>query len=1268
MRALIFLVPSIRHAHLFAKRGRVFNAEMHVPKFSVELVSLDIPLLGIATQIHLNSALLGSAALGATIFAIGILGAAYVYAVSVPKGSDNKRAGEGKTSTIDFFDAWHGAPAAMAIIDSDGRLFALNARAKLLFGQKNNRYIGRTLHEFAAGNLLGDTVEPREHLFGESSDTATSTINLKIRDASGKTRELRGLAFPTPNARNNETTYSVVFSEAENAPRVINDASARQLAEYQTVLAEALPGALCTYRQDKEGRSKLVFASSNFQDVCGMAPDEAWLGPSDCFRRVHAADTQILQQTISEAARDEKPWQGEYRLHHPTKGEVWIEERSTPKRQSDGSILWHGVIFDITDRKRSEQSLMLSRERLAIAIDAAKLGVFELNLLTGKIFASERFREIVGKSSTSEILMAELLDAIHPDDRKRIGSEIRTANDPTGNGYLLTKLRIRRPDGGERWILSRSETLFQIRGDAREPIRVIGCILDITDNVTAEEGANRWAQLFEASGFGLAQIRVSDDTFIAVNRAFAEQRGYEPFELEGRAISAICPAEFWSNIAESLQEVDRAGHMVFETTHIRKDGSTFPVLMEVTVIKDGTGAPMTRIAYARDISKRREAEAALIETRQLHLTTIATLREGIMVFSKEGRLLSCNPSAERILGLSFERILTERSSFPDWACIREDGTVFQPEDFPVVRALATGQPCEGVVMGVMKPDATGDVSDENNIIWLLVNAAPIIETANAYSGSAVVSMIDISSLKASEKMQVELLKTVEAARRETQHQRNLFKGIFDGAPDGMIETDMHRNIRSVNPGVQRIFGYEPGELIGQSTQLLYASKDDWNKIGQCIEDPGQPDIMNAELIDLIRKGGQVFPGMMSGAILRDDDNKAIGYIAVMRDVTRERERDKALEESKRLESLGRLTAGIAHDFNNLLTVISVNLQLIDMSVHTTEMKRKVQAALLATNMGAKLNQRLTGMARKRRLNAEPTNLNAIIRGLYDILRVGLGERSAIKLALTSDLYLTNVDPNEVENVLLNLIINSRDAMPEGGLLSIETRNIDTYIGDDETNAQLPPGRYVRLSVTDTGLGMTADVLNHAIEPFYTTKNSGSGLGLAAVSDFVKQSKGHLALRSVEGEGTTVTINLPVYEEEITSQPEPIPSTPTVRVRRGVRILVVEDNQAVLEAVSLYLRSLGYDILSAPDAQQAVKIAAYHNDIDLLFTDLVLPGGGTGQELAKTISRSNPQIKVLFTSGYAENNDLTGYEGEFLLQKPYPLDELRRVIADKLAGE
>lgn len=1064
--------------------------------------------------------------------------------------------------------------------------------------------------------------------------------------------------------------YTIVYyarRPQKKSPVMIRDQAGGnwQLEEYQTIISEALPGALCTYRQNRDGSSELIFASANFEDVCGIAPGSAWQGEASCFQHVHPADIPKLKASIAAAARRQTPWQAEYRLNHPRKGEVWIEERSTPKLQPDGTLLWHGVIFDITDRKVDEQNLILGKERLTVAIEAAKLGVFDNDLRQHQIFVSDRLREIVGWPVDQDVSFDDMLGAIHPDDRSRIEAEIHAAHDKGGSGYLLTKYRIRRPDGSERWIVSRSATVLEQVDGVPKPTRVIGCVLDVTENMESEDVANRWLKLFEASGFGLAQIRVSDNTFIVTNRAFAEQRGYEPAELVGQPMSALYPKDRWATMMQLLASIDRDGHMVYETMHLKKDGSTFPALMEMTVVNGVDEKPATRIAYSIDLSHLRKTEDALLETQQLHLATVSALREGVIVFSTDGHVLSCNPSAERILGMSLEEIKNRRTRFPDWPTFREDGTIFPPEEFPVVRALKTGQPCEGVVMGAVKTIPEGDPPNLDEVTWILVNAAPVLDPKNEFCGSAVVSFVDITSRKIAEREQAQLLQTLAAAQNETQRQRNLFKSIFDGAPDAMIETDLNRIIRSVNPAIERIFGYEAKELAGQRTLQLYATEDDWQKIGEHLEASQRTDFMIPQVVDFVRKNGEFFPGVINGATLKDENQNPIGYIAVVRDIKQERERDKALEEAKRLESLGRLTAGIAHDFNNLLTVISVNLQLIDMSVYTRDMKRKVQAALLATNIGAKLNQRLTGMAHKRRLNATPLNLNVVVRDLYDILRVGLGERSTLKLALAPDLRLTNVDSSEVENMLINLVINSRDAMPEGGLLNIVTGNVDVHQNGPEPSGSLPAGQYVMVSVRDTGTGMPPEVLKRATETFYTTKTSGSGLGLAAVSDFVKQSNGHLAITSAEGEGTTVTIHLPIYQENYRTDSS-TPSIEKISHKQKQRILVVEDNQAVLDAVAVYLQSLGYDILTASDAPEALKAIADHQDIDLLFTDLVLPGGGSGQDLARTIRNTRPHMKVVFTSGYSEEEAHGGVSAKDILKKPYPLDDLQRVLAEKLA--
>jgi len=388
------------------------------------------------------------------------------------------------------------------------------------------------------------------------------------------------------------------------------------------------------------------------------------------------------------------------------------------------------------------------------------------------------------------------------------------------------------------------------------------------------------------------------------------------------------------------------------------------------------------------------------------------------------------------------------------------------------------------------------------------------------------------------------------------------------------------------------------------------------------------------------------------------------------EMQRREEAQATVAHLQRMEALGQLTGGVAHDFNNLLTVISGNLQLIEMDLQQPRLRRYLDEASRAAEMGARLNQRLMTFAKQRRLAATAVNLNEQVIGVRELLRRSLGENFTLTTELADDLWTVNVDPSEIENALVNLSINGRDAMPTGGNLTVSTANV--VLNEDEARAEGigAPGRYVLLSVADTGIGMPPDVLKRAFEPFFTTKalGRGTGLGLATIYGFVRQSGGHVAIKSAPDQGTTVNIYLPRLDGACI-EAEPADPRGSLSQPTGETILVVEDNAAVRRVTRERLRGLGYRTLEAEDGRQALQMLEHGEDrIDLVFSDVVMPGGLTGFDLARRIAQLRPTLKVLLTSGFAADampgpGDTTA--GLDILGKPYSQEALAKAVGGAL---
>ena len=377
--------------------------------------------------------------------------------------------------------------------------------------------------------------------------------------------------------------------------------------------------------------------------------------------------------------------------------------------------------------------------------------------------------------------------------------------------------------------------------------------------------------------------------------------------------------------------------------------------------------------------------------------------------------------------------------------------------------------------------------------------------------------------------------------------------------------------------------------------------------------------------------------------------------------------EAALRQSQKMEAIGQLTGGVAHDFNNLLQILSGNLQMLQRHVTLPEDARRLEASLAAVERGAKLASQLLAFARRQPLEPRAVNLGRLVREMDDLLRRALGEATEIETVIAGGLWNTMADPDQVQNAILNLAVNARDAMDGAGRLTIEAGNAmldDIYaLQHDDVRA----GQYVMLAVSDTGSGMTPEVLEKAFEPFFTTKKEGrgTGLGLSMVYGFVKQSQGHIKIYSEPGQGTTVRLYLPRTQkaEEVVTQ---LPLGP---VEGGEEtVLVVEDDPVVQATVVDLLKDLGYKVLRTSDGQSALTLAKSGVHIDLLFTDVVMPGPVRAPDLARQVQAMLPHVAVLFTSGYTENAIVHGGRldaGVNLLSKPYRREDLARKVRHTL---
>lgn len=379
----------------------------------------------------------------------------------------------------------------------------------------------------------------------------------------------------------------------------------------------------------------------------------------------------------------------------------------------------------------------------------------------------------------------------------------------------------------------------------------------------------------------------------------------------------------------------------------------------------------------------------------------------------------------------------------------------------------------------------------------------------------------------------------------------------------------------------------------------------------------------------------------------------------------------ALRQAQKMEAVGQLTGGIAHDFNNLLQIIIGNLEVLSRTLPSDmgRLRRATSNAMTGARRAASLTQRLLAFARRQPLNPKPLDVNALVRGMSELVQRTLGESIQIEVVLAAGLWRTETDPNELESALLNLSLNGRDAMPDGGKLTIETSNAYLDEAYASKHAEVIAGQYISISVSDTGFGMDESTLSRVFEPFFTTKaeGKGTGLGLSQVYGFVKQSGGHVKVYSERSEGTTVRIYLPRLVGEVGLAEEVVAQQAPEAVT-GEVILVVEDDPDVRAYSVESLRELGYQVLEAPDGPSAMILLEAPGSIDLIFTDVVLPGGMTGADVVRNARLIRPEVKALFTTGYARNAIVHHGrldKGVHLIVKPFTFDSLAEKVRDVL---
>lgn len=604
----------------------------------------------------------------------------------------------------------------------------------------------------------------------------------------------------------------------------------------------------------------------------------------------------------------------------------------------------------------------------------------------------------------------------------------------------------------------------------------------------------------------------------------------------------------------------------------------------------------------------------------------------ILAIDSSGRIQSVNPAAERMFGYSADEMMGQPINM-----LMPEPYQSQHDSY-LRRHLATG---EKRIIGIGR-EVQGLRKDGTVFpIHLSVGAFEV-------GGEKFFSGI-INDQSARARLQAEI-----------DRQSLLFQAVFDHVPEALVISSPDGEIILVNPAATRMFGYSAEEAMTLDLPSFFAHPDDLRKLEEETADEASSRIF---VCPLLRHDGSEFPGQGRVADIVGADGSRIAVVSLFRDMTEELKQKETALKSQRLEAIGQLSGGIAHDFNNLLTVVSGNLELLEESISNPQDHELLTRAARAADSGARLTNRLLTFARRRQLAAEVINLNEQVRGMTELLRRTLGDMIELKTHLASDLWPARVDAGEVEAAVINLAINARDAMPEGGKLTIRTDNATLEEGETGFEGPLTAGEYVRISVSDNGTGMTKETLSRVFEPFFTTKppGRGTGLGLSTIYGFVKQSQGNITIYSELGAGTTINLYLPRSIDAKNSQQDARVSE-THRAT-GESVLVVEDNSDVRALTVKRFGRLGYKVVECVNGMEAKEALKAGLQADLVFTDIMMPGGMTGIDLGHWIAENRPDLPVILTTGFAE--EIAGNPSDedkwAILRKPYTQNDLANIV-------
>ena len=805
------------------------------------------------------------------------------------------------------------------------------------------------------------------------------------------------------------------------------------------------------------------------------------------------------------------------------------------------------------------------------------------------------------------------------------------------------------------------------------PAGVIAIVVETTARVMAERHAmaerERLSKMFDQAPGFMAMLEGPEHRFTLANQAYFQLVGER--DLIGNPVAEAMPDAAAQGFVEILDKVFRTG------IAYTSNAASFVVqpipggpLREHYVdfvyqpITDDQERVTGIFVQGSDVSERIQGEAALRDSEAYIRLLLDSTSEGFYAVDCEGNTTLCNPAFVSLLGFSSEAEVIGRKLHDVIHHSHPDGSHYPVAECPIYNCASSGKLAHVTDEFFYRRDGSRMPVE----YW----AHPIIR--DGVLQGAICTFFDATERKAAE----EALKASESQFRTAA--QSMLNHVWTAPPDGQLDWfnervfdySGHTGRELEGSGWTRIVHQDDLPLAAERWGAALASGDPYEMEFRLRRSDGAYRWHIARAVAIRSDAGDVERWVGTNTDI--DDQKAIAQALADLNGTLEaqvQERttelmaaEESLRQAQKMEAVGQLTGGLAHDFNNLLTGISGSLELLQARViqgRFTDLHRYLHAAQGASRRAAALTHRLLAFSRRQTLDPRSLDMNRLVSGMDDLIRRTVGPEISVEFVGAGGLWNTCVDPNQLENALLNLCINARDAMPDGGRLTVETANKWLDIRAAKTR-DLAPGQYVTLCVSDTGGGMTPDVVEHAFDPFFTTKplGSGTGLGLSMIYGFVRQSGGQARIYSEIDKGTMVCLYLPRHIGELENDVDPVTTTAPLRTDTGETVLIVDDEPTVRMLVAEVLEELGYVAIEAEDGKSALKVLESAQPVDLLITDVGLPHGLNGRQLADMAVVTRKTLKVLFITGYAENavvGDGHLAPGMHIMTKPFAMEAL-----------